>query len=74
MLDLTEFIFEHPGGKKALTNYFYKDITDILFKVFPHKKDKTLQTLFKYIVGTIPEHEANKRLVSPIKNEANQPK
>jgi cytochrome b involved in lipid metabolism len=38
VLDLTHFMGEHPGGKKALTNYVYKDITDIIFSVYPHKK------------------------------------
>jgi len=39
VLDLTEFSIQHPGGKKALANYIFKDITDILFNVFPHKRE-----------------------------------
>lgn len=27
VLDLSEFILRHPGGKKALANYINKDIT-----------------------------------------------
>jgi len=36
--NLTYFIDKHPGGRKAIMNYIYKDITNILFKVFPHDK------------------------------------
>jgi cytochrome b involved in lipid metabolism len=38
VLDLTRFMTEHPGGKKALDNYVYKDITDTVFTVYPHKR------------------------------------
>ena len=53
VLDLTHFMNEHPGGKKALVNYVYKDITDILFNVYPHKKQTTLGTLFAYTIGRL---------------------
>lgn len=74
MLDLTDFIYEHPGGKKALSNYYYKDITDILFSVFPHKPEKTLPVLEQYVVGVLPPHEAGKhsktdRTSSPAKEK-----
>lgn len=39
VLDLTEFALYHPGGKKAIANYIFKDITDIIFNVFPHKRE-----------------------------------
>lgn len=45
VLDLTEFAFSHPGGKKSLENFKYKDITSSLFKVFPHDRLPTLQRL-----------------------------
>lgn len=35
----------HPGGKKVLINYIYKDITDLIFKVYPHDKDSTIRKL-----------------------------
>ena len=54
VLDLTNFMNEHPGGRKALTNYVYKDITDIIFSVYPHKKEPTLIKLLSYTVGKIP--------------------
>ena len=38
VLDLTRFMNEHPGGKKALANYVFKDITDTVFTVYPHKR------------------------------------
>lgn len=38
VLDLSAFMNQHPGGKKALLNYLNKDITNILFTVFPHKR------------------------------------
>lgn len=55
VLDLTDFIQVHPGGKKALLNYTFKDITDILFKVYPHKKETTLAVLHKYRIGTLSD-------------------
>ena len=54
VLDLTTFMSMHPGGKKALTNYVFKDITDIIFSVYPHKKETTLITLLSYSIGMIP--------------------
>ena len=42
-------------GKKALSNYIGKDITNILFRVFPHNKEKTLNVLKEYIVGTVKD-------------------
>ena len=30
-----------------MSSYLYKDITDILFAVYPHKKQNTLETLNK---------------------------
>ena len=44
---------QHPGGKKAITNYQNKDITNILFTVFHHKKETTLNTLMKFSIGRI---------------------
>lgn len=41
----------HPGGKKALTNYAYKDITKLFFNVYPHTP-QSLHMLDKYKVGT----------------------
>ena len=55
MYNLTYFISKHPGGKKALSNYIGKDITNILFRVFPHNKEKTLNVLKEYIVGTVKD-------------------
>lgn len=52
---MTDFIQLHPGGKKALINYTNKDITDILFKVYPHKKENTLNLLNKYKIGTLSD-------------------
>lgn len=40
----------HPGGKKALANYVYKDITQILFNIYPHSP-QILKKLDKYIIG-----------------------
>lgn len=55
VLDLTNFMSIHPGGKKALINYLNKDITNIIFTVYPHKKEKTLNILTRYVIGKIPE-------------------
>jgi cytochrome b involved in lipid metabolism len=55
VLDLTDFIHSHPGGVKAIKNYVYKDITNILFEVYPHQKVNTLARLMKFQVGLIPE-------------------
>lgn len=38
VIDLTDFAIIHPGGRKSLENYVYKDITQTLFKVYPHNK------------------------------------
>jgi hypothetical protein len=40
----------HPGGKKALRNYVYKDISKILFTIYPHSSS-TLSTLNQYAIG-----------------------
>ena len=31
-------MLDHPGGLKAIKNYIYKDITNIIFDVYPHHK------------------------------------
>ena len=46
---------DHPGGLKAIKNYIFKDVTNILFEVYPHKKDTTVAKLMKFQVGLIPE-------------------
>jgi cytochrome b involved in lipid metabolism len=51
VIDLTDFIGIHPGGRKSLDNYIYQDITDQLFTVYPHRKEATLAALNKYIIG-----------------------
>lgn len=38
VLDLSQFIFDHPGGVKAIKNYLNKDITNILFQVYRHNR------------------------------------
>lgn len=38
VLDLTDFALIHPGGKRSLECYIYKDITQTLFKVYPHNR------------------------------------
>ena len=37
-LDLKRFIEMHPGGQKAIMNYLHKDISEIVFSVYPHKR------------------------------------
>jgi len=65
----------HPGGKKALINYINKDITHIIFTVYPHPKETTLKTLKKYVIGYIPERDMRqqrserKRSVTPIRDK-----
>lgn len=51
VFDLTDFVRIHPGGRKSLDNYIYKDVTDLLFTVYPHKKETTMPALNQYIVG-----------------------
>ncbi len=53
VMDVTEFIYSHPGGKKALINYIYKDVTNTLFKVHQHDRQHTLATLNHYIIGRV---------------------
>lgn len=55
VLDLTNFMSLHPGGKQALRDYLNKDITKIIFTVYPHKKETTIPTLMKYVIGKILE-------------------
>jgi cytochrome b involved in lipid metabolism len=31
VLNLDDFMSEHPGGVKAIKNYIFKDVTNILF-------------------------------------------
>jgi len=74
VVDLTDFVNKHPGGKKAISNYFYKDITDILFSVYPHKSEQTLTVLGRYVVGSIPDfesHKPQKSSKSPLKHKNN---
>jgi cytochrome b involved in lipid metabolism len=51
VLDLTDFASVHPGGKRSLESYIYKDITQTLFKVYPHNREKTLHRLSQFIIG-----------------------
>jgi cytochrome b involved in lipid metabolism len=53
----------HPGGKKALANYINKDITEILFKIYPHKREHTLKILQRYAVGEIREKTPAKKTI-----------
>jgi len=76
VLDLTNFMEIHPGGKKALTNYLNKDITNIVFTVYPHKKETTHSTLIKYVIGKIPEEDMRQhpkttrpRTLTPVKEK-----
>jgi len=75
VLDLTNFMDLHPGGKKALINYINKDITNIIFTVYPHTREKTLKTLKKYMIGYIPEGDMRqqkserKRSVTPVRHK-----
>lgn len=52
-MDVTEFIHSHPGGKKALISYIYKDVTETLFKIYKHDRNNTIETLKHYIIGRI---------------------
>ena len=74
MLDLTEFIPLHPGGKKALANYINKDITEILFKVYPHKKEHTLKILNRYAIGAIRDNTPLKKTILNVNLSADPPK
>jgi cytochrome b involved in lipid metabolism len=60
VMDVTEFIHSHPGGKKALINYIYKDVTATLFKVYKHDRQNTLATLKKYIIGRLTPRDRSK--------------
>jgi cytochrome b involved in lipid metabolism len=64
VIDVTEFMQAHPGGKKALISYIYKDITDILFKVYKHPKEQTLATLRQYVIGVIAPTDRSKTVAS----------
>lgn len=55
VLDLTDFMVDHPGGMKGIKNYVFKDITNIVFEVYPHPRDTTLSKLMRFQVGIIPE-------------------
>jgi len=70
--NLTNFISKHPGGKKALSNYTYKDITNILFRVYPHDKERTLDVLKQYIIGGFSDQKSIQvvdRTVTPQKGK-----
>ena len=64
VLDLTKFQNIHPGGKKALSNYIYKDISDTVFSVYPHSKEHTTKILLTYAIGKIPTGETKKNIKS----------
>ena len=51
VFDLNNFCRFHPGGSKAIEPYKNKDITDILFRIFPHPHAQTLKTLNRYLIG-----------------------
>lgn len=57
VLDLTDFIAIHPGGRKSMDNFIFKDTTELLFTVYPHRKEPTLATLNKYIIGINTTHD-----------------
>lgn len=60
---MTDFQRIHPGGKKALENYIYSDVSDLLFAVFPHKKETTEPSLLRHKIGIISNlHEKKKNL------------
>lgn len=62
VIDLTDFQRVHPGGKKSLENYIYEDVTDLLFAVFPHKKETTETNLLRYKIGSVTNmHEKKKK-------------
>jgi cytochrome b involved in lipid metabolism len=73
-MDVTEFIHSHPGGKKALINYIYKDVTDTLFKVYNHDRNNTLETLKHYIIGRLSPKENPHRDSYPKQPSKSKPK
>lgn len=54
------FLSQHPGGAQAINKYIYKDVTEILFSVYPHNKHYTLRKLQKYHVGQILQKKEEK--------------
>ena len=54
-LDLSNFKYLHPGGSQIVQSYLYKDVTSILFTVFPHNKVTTPKILERYRVGILAE-------------------
>lgn len=74
VIDVTEFIHAHPGGKKALISYIYKDVTDILFKVYKHPKEQTLATLRQYMIGMVTPRDRSKTVASMTRSPINKSK
>lgn len=50
VLDLTDFLDKHPGGSKAIQHYRNKNISKILFQVYPHSP-YTKSLLMLYSIG-----------------------
>jgi hypothetical protein len=67
---------EHPGGKKALGNYVFKDVTEIIFSVYPHKRETTIRKLNTYITGKIPSEDSKSSKIerSPTPNKEKEKK
>lgn len=53
VLDLTMFAKSHAGGKRIIEEFFLKDVSNQLFKLYPHDTYHTLNTLMRYKCGIL---------------------
>ena len=52
VIDLTDYLNQHPGGQRAILPYERKDIKDILFSVYPHPQS-AVKTILRFKYGEL---------------------
>ena len=56
VLDVTDFLKDHPGGAGIIEDYNNNEITELFHSAYPHAHSKTaLRLLYKYKIGSIKE-------------------
>lgn len=64
--NITEFLYEHPGGSQYLLDYAGKDITDVMKLISIHEHSESSYEILdeNYLVGYLATDEEEKKLLS----------
>ena len=54
--DVTDYLSDHPGGKKILQKYHLKDATIVFNEVNGHQDGYVLGLLDEFCIGPVPNH------------------